>query len=73
MIREVKGYPLLLGVRGKPAADTEALADALAALSRFADARRNEFAEIDVNPFLVRAAGSGAAALDALIVSRGTR
>lgn len=73
MIREVKGYALLLGARGKPAADTEALADALAALSRFADARRNEFAEIDVNPFLVHAAGSGAAALDALIVSRGTR
>ena len=48
-------------------------ADALSALSRFADARRNEFSEIDVNPFLVRAAGSGAAALDALIVSRGTR
>jgi acyl-CoA synthetase (NDP forming) len=71
MIREVKGRALLFGVRGKPAADVDALAAALAALSRFASARRTEFSEIDVNPFVVLPAGKGGVALDALIVPAG--
>jgi hypothetical protein len=70
MIGEVKGSALLRGTRGRPPADIDALADALAALSRLAAARRDDFAAIDINPFLVRRAGRGAVALDALIIPR---
>ena len=70
MIGEVKGAALLRGTRGRPPADVDALADALAALSRLAAARRDDFAAIDINPFLVRREGRGAVALDALIIPR---
>jgi len=72
MIGEVKGAALLHGTRGRPPADVGALADALAALSRLAAARRDDFTAIDVNPFLVRREGRGAVALDALIIPRAT-
>ncbi|HKC44462.1 MAG TPA: acetate--CoA ligase family protein [Burkholderiales bacterium] len=73
MIGEVKGSALLRGARGKPPADVAALAAALAALSRLAAARRDDFAAIDVNPFAVLPAGRGAVALDALLVPSGRR
>ena len=38
MIRGIKGHRLLAGARGRPAVDEAALADALVALSRFAEA-----------------------------------
>ncbi|MDB5532456.1 MAG: hypothetical protein JWO28_771, partial [Hyphomicrobiales bacterium] len=68
MIRSVKSYPLLAGARGRPAADIDALADALARISVFA--RRNEHLvdSIDVNPLL--ALPDGVVALDALVVPR---
>jgi acetate---CoA ligase (ADP-forming) len=70
MIAELRGAAVFDGVRGRPPADTAALAEALAALSRFAHAHADEIDSIDVNPFLVRARGEGAVALDALIVRR---
>jgi acyl-CoA synthetase (NDP forming) len=70
MIREVKGYPLLEGVRGQPPADVDALAEALARLSVFAAANADTLESIDINPFIVRPKGEGAVAVDALILSR---
>ena len=70
MIREVKGYPLLEGVRGGAAADIEALAAALARLSVFAHATGEWVESIDLNPFIVLPNGEGALAVDALIVPR---
>lgn len=67
MIREIRSWPLLEGVRGGKPADTDALAKALAALSRFAAANADTLVSIDVNPFVVWEQGKGAAALDALI------
>jgi acetate---CoA ligase (ADP-forming) len=72
MIGELRGAAIFDGVRGRPPADTAALADALAALSRFAAAHAGEVESIDVNPFLVRPRAQGAVALDALIVRRET-
>ena len=66
MIAETRGAALLAGWRGQPPADIDALAGALAALSRFAWANRATIASIDVNPLLVRA--DGVVGLDALIV-----
>ena len=70
MIREVKGYSLLEGVRGQPPADVEALARALAQLSAFADAHQERLETLDLNPFIVLPEGQGALAVDALIVPR---
>lgn len=70
MIREIRGYPVLQGVRGQPPADEDALAQALASLSRFAAANADTIESMEANPFLVRAAGQGAMALDALIIKR---
>ncbi|MGE8640164.1 MAG: acetate--CoA ligase family protein, partial [Achromobacter sp.] len=68
MIREIKGHALLQGARGTPPCDIDALADALVALSRFAYARRNDFSAVEINPLLALPAGSGALALDAVLI-----
>lgn len=70
MIREIKAYRVLEGVRGQPPADIDALARALSQLSLFAAAAGDRLATLDVNPFLVRAEGAGAVALDAVMVTR---
>ena len=68
MIREIKGYPLLEGVRGGDVADLDALAEALSRLSVFAYENRDRVDSIDINPFLVLPKGQSAVAVDALIV-----
>jgi acyl-CoA synthetase (NDP forming) len=68
MIREVKGFPLLDGARGKPKLDTEALAKAVSALSVYAAANAGSVRSIDVNPFIVLE--KGAVAVDALIETK---
>lgn len=69
MLRSLKAFPVLDGARGRPRGDLSAAASAIAALSRFAATHAADIAEIDINPLLVRPAGEGAVALDALILS----
>ncbi|WKK18315.1 acetate--CoA ligase family protein [Achromobacter insolitus] len=68
MIREIKGYALLQGARGAPPCDIGALAEALAALSRFAHARRSDFSSVEINPLLALPEGQGVVALDAVVI-----
>ncbi len=70
MVRELRGYPLLAGARGRPPGDVDALAAALAALSRFAAAHGGRLESAELNPVVVRPAGQGVVALDALIAPR---
>jgi acetate---CoA ligase (ADP-forming) len=70
MIRGIRSFRILEGVRGRPPADIDALAAALARLSAVAAAHADTIETIDVNPFLVRPKGQGAAALDALVIPR---
>lgn len=56
----------LRGFRGRPAGDLAALAEAVAAFSRIA--ALPDVAEAEINPLLVKPAGEGVLALDALIV-----
>jgi acyl-CoA synthetase (NDP forming) len=70
MIDEVKGRILLIGLRGQPPSDENALADAIAALSVYAARHEADIESIDINPFVVLPRGQGALALDALIVPR---
>ena len=70
MVGEIKGYPLLKGIRGKTPADIKAIVDLLQKLSRLAEDFKEEIAEIDINPLLVFGEGQGLKALDALVVPR---
>ena len=70
MLHELQGFPLLAGARGRPPCDVDALATALAALSRFAAAHAGQLDSAELNPLVVRPAGQGVVALDALIVPR---
>jgi acyl-CoA synthetase (NDP forming) len=67
MIGEVKAMQALAGYRGMPAGDLDALAAAIAALSRLALPGELQVAEAEINPLIVRAAGEGVVAVDALI------
>jgi acyl-CoA synthetase (NDP forming) len=67
MIRALRGFPLLDGARGRPKADVAALAQAVAALSRFAVAAGPRLLSAEVNPLMVMPAGEGVWAADAVI------
>ncbi|HYM73526.1 MAG TPA: acetate--CoA ligase family protein [Stellaceae bacterium] len=68
LIGELKGAALLDGVRGARPADKAALAELMAALSRFAADHADQIAEIDLNPVIVHPEGEGVSVVDALIV-----
>jgi acyl-CoA synthetase (NDP forming) len=65
MIAEVRSLTALAGYRGRPAGDLDALAHAIVALSRLADDA--SIAEAEINPLIVRPAGEGVVAVDALV------
>jgi len=67
MVGELRAAAIFGGIRGRPAADIDALTDTLAAVSRLAWTLREQLVEMDINPLLVRAAGAGVAAADALV------
>jgi acyl-CoA synthetase (NDP forming) len=58
---------LLAGYRGKPPADVAALVETALACTRYAAANVDKLLEFDINPVIVRPAGRGAVAVDALI------
>jgi len=70
MIREIRGYSMLEGVRGAEPSDVNALAELLSKLSRFAAAHAEEIEGIDLNPVRVMPKGQGVKVLDALIIPR---
>ena len=70
MIAGLSVAQVLEGARGRPRCDIDALAAAVAALSRFAAAHADVIESVDVNPFVVLPEGEGGLALDALIIER---
>ena len=58
---------LLTGYRGRPPADVAALVETALACTRYAEANIDTLLELDINPVIVRPAGRGAVAVDALI------
>jgi acyl-CoA synthetase (NDP forming) len=65
MLSSLKLNRLLLGLRGRPAANRQALIDNIVNLSRLAWVLQDSIAEIDINPIIANA--SDAVAVDALI------
>jgi len=65
MLRSLKCYPLLTGVRGERGVDIEGLLDVLERLS-FLATRVPGIAELDINPLMADAAGC--VAVDARVI-----
>lgn len=66
MVRSIRGYRLLKGYRGHPAADTDALEELLQRISRLID-EVPEIRELDLNPVFALAPGQGCRIVDARI------
>ena len=66
-LRRLSVGKLLSGFRGKPAGDVAALVETALACARYAEAHLDDLMELDVNPVIVRPAGLGAVAVDALL------
>jgi acetyltransferase len=67
MMREMRSYKLLLGVRGEARADLAALEDALLKVSQLVTDFR-EIVEMDINPLIVFEEGKGAVGIDMRLV-----
>jgi len=65
MVREIKGYPVLEGIRGENRKDIEALKSTLAKLSQIA-IDNPEIQEVDLNPVIVHE--KGASIVDSRII-----
>jgi len=65
MIKEIKGYKVLTGIRGEKAKDVDALKDIIAKLSQMA-IDNPEITEIDLNPVIVHE--KGASIVDSRII-----
>lgn len=64
MIGSLRMAPVLAGARGRPAADTDSAARAVAALSQVAAAIGPRILELDINPLILGRAGAGCVAVD---------
>ncbi len=66
LLREVRGYKLLEGYRGHPAADRDALREVLLRVARLAE-EVPEIVELDLNPVIALPPGNGCRIVDARI------
>ena len=68
MIDRTMAGKLLAGYRGSPALDRQAVIDTLVNVSQLAAALGDRLESVDINPLLARPSGTGAVALDGLVV-----
>ena len=69
MVREIKSFPLLMGVRGEKQKDIETLLDTILRVGAILDTF-DEVNDIEINPLVVYDQGLGAKAVDARILLR---
>ncbi len=67
MLKRLRGFPILGGVRDKPPADVDALCGAIVGLSQLASSLADQLASLDINPLIVLPTGNGVIAVDALV------
>jgi acyl-CoA synthetase (NDP forming) len=70
MLKELRGYKVLEGVRGQGPRDVDALVKAMVGLSDIFAAHRHHLSDMEINPIMVRAQGRGAAAVDVRLVRK---
>jgi acetate---CoA ligase (ADP-forming) len=70
MLKELRGYKVLEGVRGQGPRDIDALVKAMVGLSDIFAAHRNYLSDMEVNPIMVRAKGGGVAAVDVRLIRK---
>ena len=70
MLKELRGYKVLEGVRGQGPRDMDALVKAMVGLSDIFAAHRDHLSDMEINPIMVRAQGRGAAAVDVRLVRK---
>ncbi len=64
ILKELRGYKVLEGVRGQGPRDIDALVQVMVGLSDIFSAHRNHLSDMEINPIMVRAQGGGVATLD---------
>ena len=69
MIRQIKAFKVLTGVRGNPPSDVASIEDALLRLSCMV-CDLPEISELDINPLIVHAEGEGCSVADSRIMLR---
>ena len=67
MIRFLRGFRLLEGIRGGPAFDASALVDLLVRVSTLSHVLGDQHVDVELNPVLVLEQGRGCCCVDALI------
>ncbi|MEJ5376395.1 MAG: acetate--CoA ligase family protein [bacterium] len=67
MIRSIKAYKVLQGLRGQPPSDIEAIKDCILRLSQMVS-DHPEIAELDINPLIVYPEGEGCVVADSRIM-----
>jgi acetyltransferase len=72
MVRSIRGYPLLAGVRGEPGVALDLLQESLLRLSQMV-LELEEIVELDINPFVMNTDPADCAVVDARIRVRGAR
>jgi len=70
MLARLRGFPILSGLRGKPAADIDVLCDAIVSVSHLAVSVGEQLAGLDINPLIVLPKGQGVVAVDAVVEIR---
>jgi len=70
MLKELRGYKVLEGVRGQKPRDVDALVRAMVGLSEIFAAYREHLSDLEINPIMVREQGKGAAAVDVRLVRK---
>jgi acetyltransferase len=71
MIRSIKTFNVLQGIRGNPPSDLEAIKDCILRVSTLV-ANHPEISELDINPLIVYPEGKGAVVADCRIMLRST-
>ncbi|MFC1572499.1 acetate--CoA ligase family protein [Candidatus Eisenbacteria bacterium] len=70
MIKEIKGFKVLAGARGRAKTDIDAIADVLVKVGAMTVELGDRIAELDINPLLVLPEGQGVRVADALVVKK---
>jgi len=68
MVREIRGFPLLAGLRGRKRADLGAIVEVILRVAAIGLEWGDRISELDINPLIVFEEGRGARAADALVV-----